>query len=68
MEKIRMIMVTDFSTKFHQIGLYVIIAMLIGTIFGFFIAERMVAKDLSNAITYKAIKIDGKEYDLKERI
>ena len=68
MEKIRMIMVTDFSTKFHKIGLWILIAFLAGTIVGNFYSERLIDKRLNDSVTHKAIKIGDKEYDLKERI
>ena len=66
-DKIRMIMVTDFSTKFHQIGLYVLASLLIGAIIGGYASMKIVDWQLSNAVTYKAIKIDGKDYNLNER-
>ena len=67
-DKIRLVMKTDFSTKFHQFGLWILIALLVGIIVGNFYSERMINKRLSDSVTYKAIKIDGREYDLKERL
>ncbi len=68
MDKIRLVMKTDFSTKFHMIGFWIVIAFLAGAIAGNFYSEKIIQKQLSNSATYKAIKIDGKEYDLKERL
>lgn len=67
-DKIRMVMVTDFSTKFHKFGFWIIVSLIIGGILGNFYAERIIERRLSDSVTYKAIKIDGKEYDLKERL
>lgn len=68
MEKVRMVMKTDFSTKFHQLGFWILIAFLVGAIAGNFYSGWMIDKELRKNVTYKAINIDGKEYDLKERL
>ena len=64
MEKVRLVMKTNFSTKFHFIGFWIIVSLLVGMIAGNFYSERLISKRLSDSVTYKAIKIDGREYDL----
>jgi Na+/H+-dicarboxylate symporter len=68
MDKIRMVMKTDFSTKFHQMGFWILIALVAGIIIGNFYSERIISKRLNDSVVYKAIKIDGREYNLTERI
>ena len=68
MEKIRLVMKTDFSTKFHKFGFWILIAFIVGTIAGNFYSERLIEKRLKDSAVYKAIKIDNIEYDLKERM
>lgn len=67
MNKVRLVMRTDFSTKFHQFGFWILIALLAGIAIGNFYSDRIITRKLTDSVTYKAIKIDGKEYDLKER-
>jgi uncharacterized membrane protein affecting hemolysin expression len=67
MDKIRMVMKTDLSTKFHQLGFWMLLSALVGLILGSFYSENITNKRLSDSATYKVIKIDGKEYDLKEK-
>jgi Na+/H+-dicarboxylate symporter len=68
MDKIRMVMKTDFSTKFHQLGFWILIALIVGIILGNFYSERIISRRLTDSVVYKAIKIDGQEYNLTERI
>jgi len=68
MDKIRLVLKTEFATKFHQFGFWILAALLAGTILGNFYSEHLINRRLTDSVTYKAIKIDGKEYDLKERL
>ncbi len=68
MDKVHMYMKTDFSTRFHKFGFWILLALLVGAILGNFYAESLIDKRLSDSETYKAIKINGTEYDLKERL
>lgn len=67
MNKVRMVMVTDFSTKFHKFGFWVLIALIAGWFYGSWLTEQKFNERLTDTATYKAIKIDGINYDLKER-
>lgn len=67
MEKVHLYMKTSFSEKFHKFGFWILVAFALGGLAGNFYAEKIMKQRLSDSVTYKAIKIEGIEYDLKER-
>lgn len=66
-DKVRLVLKTDFSTKFHKFGFWILTALLVGFFLGGMNADRIIDKRLADSVTYKVIKIDGREYSLQER-
>lgn len=68
MSKVHLYMRTDFSEKFHKMGFWILVALIMGLLLGSFATKRVFEWQLSKSVTYKAIEINGQKYDLKERI
>lgn len=66
-KKVRLVMKTDFSTKFHMFGFWLLVIFILGILLGNWYSTYIIEKRLSQAATCMAIKIDEREYDLKER-
>jgi hypothetical protein len=67
MDKFRPVFKTGFWPEFYKIGFIFLVALMIGISVGNYYAYIAMDNRLQDVATYKAIRIDGKEYDLKER-